>query len=68
MKAVNPGRSLASCIRDRVKFYAAAGIEIKESTAKKKYQRAARKKMGANVPTPTTPQEDSESGEKPQPS
>jgi hypothetical protein len=61
LKQANPGLSAAECIRRIIEFYAGVGIEVKESTAKKKYQRAT-KSMGTNVPTQPTPQNHSEKG------
>jgi hypothetical protein len=64
MMAVNPGRSLASCIQEMVQFYASAGIELKEETAKKKYQRATQS-LRTNVPAPITCESNKEIQEKP---
>lgn len=64
LKSEHPDLSLAECIRQMVHFYADAGIEVKEETAKKKYQRATQA-LGTNVPTPSTPSTNDGIQEKP---
>ena len=38
-KKEHPDLSLAECIRQIIQFYASAGIEVKEKTARTKYYR-----------------------------
>ena len=62
LKDKNPGLSLAECIRQTIQFYADAGIELKEETAKTKIKRASQT-IGSNELTPSTSQKHTENQE-----